>query len=85
MNRIFTMKLVSLTARLALVGVAASLLGAALDVQALGLLAAALAALFLLVVVGDYAPLRRQAVVNHDNVVTFPSPRELAESHRRAA
>lgn len=50
------MKLVALFSRLALAGVAAFLLGVALDTQPLALFALAVGTLVLLVVAGDYAP-----------------------------
>jgi len=50
------MKLVSIVSRLAALGVATFILGLAFDTQALAFFAAAVAALVLLIVVGDYAP-----------------------------
>jgi len=56
MNTVPAMKLVALFSRLALTGLAAFLLGLALDTQPLALFAFAVSALVLLVVAGDYAP-----------------------------
>lgn len=79
------MKLVSLIARLALVGVASFLLGFTFDVQALSLFAGAIGALFLLVVVGDYAPTLSNPMPDASNVMAFPSQRGSASPQKLAA
>ena len=75
MNSVFTMKLVSFFARLALTGVAAFVLALAFDVQPLALFSFAIGALVLLVVADDYAPRHRNRVMNRSNVIAFtPAP-----------
>ena len=65
------MKLIALSSRVALTAFAAFVLGLALDVQPLALFAFASAALFLLVVAGDYAPQAAPRRVHSATIVPF--------------
>ena len=79
MNTVPAMKLVALFSRLALTGLAAFLLGVALDTQPLALFALAVGTLVLLVVAGDYAPrtsLRRSRPADIVPFAHTPSPIE---------
>ena len=80
------MKLISLTSRLALTGLAAFLLGVVINVAPLGLFSVAAGALVLLVVVGDYAPRNHDWAASRGRVLAFaPAPARTAASEKIAA
>ena len=80
------MKLISLFSRLALVCVAAFVLGVAFDVAPLALFSVAVGALVLLVVAGDYAPRNHDWAANRARVFPFaPIPSHVAAPEKIAA
>jgi hypothetical protein len=86
MNTVPTMKLVALFSRLALTGLAAFILGVALDTQPLALFAAAIGTLVLLVVAGDYAPRASLRPFRPTDIVPFaPTPAPIETPEKLAA
>ena len=79
------MKLIALSSRVALTAVAAFLLGLALDVQPLALFAFASAALFLLVVAGDYAPHAAPRLQHLATIVPFSPLTSSEDANERLA
>lgn len=72
MNTVPAMKLVAIVSRLAALGVATFILGLAFDTQALAFFAVAVAALVLLIAVGDYAPHATLAVAKPHRGTMLP-------------
>lgn len=86
MNTVSAMKLVSFFSRVALVSVAAFVLGVALDVQPLALFAFATASLVLLVAAGDYAPRASLRQPRAARVIDFtPAPARAVAPAKLAA
>jgi hypothetical protein len=85
MNTSSAMKLIALCSRLALAGLAAFILGAALDTQPLALFAFATATLVLLVAAGDYAPRVSLRSKSRATIVPFAPTSAAAETAKLAA
>ena len=81
------MKLISFLSRFALAGVAAFVLGIALDVQPLAFFSFAIGALVLLGVAGDYAPRVQDGPASQGNVIDFtpPAPARVTAPAKLAA